>query len=348
MSRWVLVVLASGVVIACEETRTTDDAGTDSAQPDGVTINSAVCSDGSLGSGTTASPTPAGENSFTTELQPCSLSAEEIAFCSGVDHESSVVQADGTRTITGNAIPNHDVGVFPNSGNPSTISAQDNLYTVSANPVKTTTATRVNVVGVAINGIKMEPETAETFNGEGQWRYAALTFGGRLADDVSSMPPSTTLGVDCNFAHVQPTGEYHYHGNPTALMPTEPAVVLIGWAADGFPILGRYGQSDPGDASSPLVELTGSYRLRTGARQALGGETVPMGDYDGTFEQDWEYDPSVGDLDECNGRDESVTVDGEEFAYAYYLTHTYPFMPRCVFGTPDPSFVRGPGPPGGM
>ncbi|MEM9190853.1 MAG: YHYH protein [Myxococcota bacterium] len=320
----------------------TTDSSMDVAESD---IDPMVCSDDSRGSGTTPTPVASGAQSFTTELQGCSLSAAEAAFCYGASHESTVVVEGGVRMITGNAIPNHDVDLFPNAGNPNAIRAQSTAYSVTTTPTKTATATPLQVPGVVLNGIKMEPATAESFNSEGVWRYAALTFGGRLTDDTTTMP-GTTLGVDCNFAHVQPTGEYHYHGNPTGLTPTTPAVTHIGWAADGFPVFARYGYETPGDISSPVAELTGSYRVRDGARVAIGTETVPGGDYDGTFEQDWVYDETVGDLDECNGRDEMVTVDGETFEYAYYLTHTYPFMPRCVWGTPDDSFVRRPG--GGM
>lgn len=321
----------------------------ESSGDDGEVIDPLVCDDDSLGSAQTTSPAAGGASNFTTELRECSLSPAEAAYCYGADHESSVDVAGDTRTITGNAIPNHDVDLFPNMGNPNVISAQQNEYTVTTSPAKTPVATPLRTVGVAVNGVKFEPATAETFNSEGVWRYAALTFQGRVDDDMIPVPPGTTLGLDCNFAHVQPTGEYHYHGNPTALMPEAPAITLMGWAADGFPILGRHGYEVPGDDTSDLVELTGSYRVQEGPRAAQDTETVPAGDYDGTFEQDWIYDAAVGDLDECNGRDETITLDGETFEYAYYLTHTYPFVPRCVWGTPDPSFpgMMGP-PPGGV
>lgn len=305
-------------------------------------VNSDVCSDDSLGSGRTPTPTGSGEFSFTTALEGCSLSAEEVAFCVGASPTVGIEVSAGTRIITGNGVPNHDTDLFPNRGNPNAIRAQNKSYSVTTSPSKNPIPTSLMETGVALNGIKFEPETAETFNSENVWRYAALTFAGRLADDQTSMPPSASLGFDCNFAHVQPNGEYHYHGSPTALLPEAPALNHVGWAADGFPILARYGYATPGDTASPVVELRGSYRIRSGARTALGNETVPGGNYDGTFEQDWAYEPTLGDLDECNGRDETITLNGETFAYAYYLTHTYPFQPRCVWGSADPSFRRRP------
>ena len=56
--------------------------------------------------------------------------------------------------------------------------------------------------------------------------------------------------------------------------------------------------------------------------------------YDGTFEQDWEFIEGLGDLDACNGREERSVIDDRTYEYAYYLTHTYPFMPRCLMGEP--------------
>jgi len=307
------------------------------------------CADDSLGSGATARPTASGAYAFTTVLQECSLTAAEAATCYGATHESNISLSGGVRTISGNAIPNHDVDLFPNVGNPNVVSAQSISYQVTTSPEVGGEAQFARVIGVALNGIKMEPETAEVYSG-GAWRYEALTFGGRVDGDTVNFS-GTSLGLDCNFAHVQPTGEYHYHGVPTALMPASVGVTLVGWAADGFPILARYGYQTPGDESSAVVELRSSYRLKSGPRQALDTtDSPPPGDYDGTFVQDWEYDASLGDLDECNGRGEAVEIDGQSYDYAYYLTYSYPFMPRCIWGEIiDAAFsgAGGGGPPGG-
>jgi hypothetical protein len=285
-------------------------------------------------------------DSFSTTLRDCSLSGPEAAVCAGAEHVGTVAIRGGKRLISGNAIPNHDVDYYPNEGNPNRISAQSVSYEVTTSPTLTSRATETPVPGVAINGIKYEPQTAEVYSNT-EWRYEALTFGGRVTGDTNRQPAGDSLGIDCNFAHVQPSGAYHYHGVPTAIMPTEPAITLVGWAADGFPMLGRFGYATPGDPSSDIVELNGSYRIKSGTRTALSaGDTPPPGDYDGTFVQDWEYVAGAGDLDQCNGRAEDITIDGETFGYAYYVTHTYPFLQRCVWGTPDESFAGRNG--GGM
>jgi hypothetical protein len=301
------------------------------------------CSDDSLGSGTTATPTGDGSTaSFSTLLEACSLSAQEIALCADTEHSATITVAAGVRTITSNAIPNHDADLFPNEGNPHAISAQSIVYTMTTSPSRNTTSTAAHIPGVSLNGIKFEPETAEVYLST-EWRYEALTFNGRASGDEKPQM-GTSLGFDCNFAHVQPSGEYHYHGVPTGLMPTSAEISHIGWASDGYPILARYGYVTAGDASSAVVELSGSYKLLSGARQALdASDSPPPGDYDGTFLQDWLYDATAGDLDECNGREELIVIEGGTYDYAYYVTHSYPYLPRCVWGTPDPSFEQGPG-----
>lgn len=323
-----------------------DDSGADSGGADaGLDTGSGdFCSDESLGSATTATPIASGDADFTTELQACTLNAAEAAICYGAPHTSNTRIEGDQRIITSNAIPNHDVDLFPNEGNPNVISPQALTWEIPLNPTRGDTAVEARVIGVILNGIKIEPETAETFSGT-PWRYEALTFGGRLADDTTDFPALTNLGLDCNFAHVQPTGEYHYHGVPTAILPDTPGVVQVGWALDGYPILGRWGYATPGDESSDVVELRGSYRVRAGERTALGGETPPPGDYDGTFVQDWEYVEGLGDLDECNGRETSVTIDGVTYDYAYYMTHTYPWAPRCLWSAVDGGGGGMPGEP---
>ena len=63
----------------------------------------------------------------------------------------------------------------------------------------------------------------------------------------------------------------------------------------------------------------------------------PGGPYDGTFREDWEYVVDSGDLDECNGRF-GGTPEHPAGIYHYYITDDYPYVPRCVFGTPDGTF----------
>ena len=50
------------------------------------------------------------------------------------------------------------------------------------------------------------------------------------------------------FAHVQPTGAYHYHGlpmGPLKKLDYTHKMALVGYAVDGFPIYGPYAYSRP-------------------------------------------------------------------------------------------------------
>ena len=86
------------------------------------------------------------------------------------------------------------------------------------------------------------------------------------------------LDSDCNNAHVQPTGKYHYHGIPKLYLETlvtnENEMLLVGYAADGFPIYYRYGYSDPEDINSKIIDLKTSYRLKSGDRPGDGECTM--------------------------------------------------------------------------
>jgi hypothetical protein len=232
------------------------------------------------------------------------------------------------RRVQGNGMPNHDVAPFPNAGNPNAIASQNVDYRMPLTPSGAGAALNVKF-GVALNGIVFDPYTAEYYqnNRNSGWRYQAL---GTL-----------NLGPDCNHAHVQPGGLYHYHGMPEAFIDTlssGPEMVHIGYAADGYPMYARYGLNDPNDELSGLKKMTSSYRLKTGTRPS-----GPGGAYDGTYEQDYEYVAGLGDLDDCNGRTGWTPDHG--VTYHYYVTETYPFISRCYRATPHTSFAGGGGPP---
>ena len=243
---------------------------------------------------------------------------------------------DTTEYFT-NGIPGHATGTFPNGGNPNTIQTVFQTWEIPREPVRTDALTEMATFGITLEGIKLERDTAESFRNEGVWRYEAITPG--LARRQTDGARFQWLGTDCNNAHVQPTGAYHYHGLPEGLINRlgegpDGATDMIagGFAADGFPFYLRYGYRDPNDPQSGLVAMRGSWMLRPGTRPS-----GPGGFYDGTFREDWEYVGGSGDLDECNGRF-GVTPEYPAGTYHYYITDDYPYIPRCVFGTPDGTF----------
>ncbi len=236
------------------------------------------------------------------------------------------------RYIESDGIPNHATGRFPNRGNPNTISAQRHSFRVPLKPqvADKITPRTMGKFGIAINGVPFDPGANEFWQGDRRsgWQYEAMS--GKI-----------DLGLDQNQAHVQPTGSYHYHGLPTGLVAVlgsdKNRMLLIGYAADGFPIYTPSGYSQPDDERSPLKRLKSSYRVKTGRRPS-----GPGGAYDGTFVQDYEFVKGAGDLDECNGRT-GVTPEYPQGTYYYVITDEYPFIPRDMRGTPDESFA----PPGG-
>ncbi|MEL6535831.1 MAG: YHYH protein [Bacteroidota bacterium] len=265
-------------------------------------------------------------------------------------NEYSESVSNGVRTITTNRAPNHDHS--ENNPTANGINTETVTYMVDATPALANGVTNVVTqenrpryrFGTALNGVPFDPAPAEPFifevasTGEYNWDWVFepnYNLG--------------TVGLDCATAHVQPDGTYHYHGDPIeyaetvvagitdgSTTPTNP--VHIGWAADGFPIVYLYGP----DAGGSLGKLSSSYRIKSGNRPG-DGDSEPCGEYNGKYTNDFEYVQGLGDLDQCNGINQSITVNNETFSYFYVITDTFPFVPRCISGTPDDSFRLGPG-----
>ena len=234
----------------------------------------------------------------------------------------------GYRYIESDGIADHATGRFPNSGNPHSIKSQDYKFRVALNPKKESSLKSVghNNFGVAINGVPFDAATAEYWNNDRSsgWNIEALTGG-------------IKLGLDSNNAHVQPNGAYHYHSVPKGILNKhnyKNKPLLIGYAADGFPIYAHYGYSDPANSSSGMKELKASYNVKSGTRPS-----GPGGRYDGTYTKDFEYVQGQGDLDQCNGRT-GITPEYPNGTYYYVVTNQFPFIPRCLMGNADSSFSK--------
>lgn len=260
--------------------------------------------------------------------------------------------SNGVRTVTTNGIPNHD---YRNQLPPDLageLNSTTKVYELDATPSLASAVTGVvNAAfrpdwkfGIALNGVPLDPAPAEPFifedvnTGEYNWDWV--------------MEPNNnqqTVGLDCATAHVQPDGTYHYHGDPIVYantlmdglgtgttVPTEP--VQIGWGADGFPVLYKYG---PG-ANGGLELLSSSYQLKSGNRDG-DGITEPCGEYNGKYTNDYQFVSGSGDLDECNGIERQLAINGEVFSYFYVITDDFPVISRCISGTPAAEFKLGPG-----
>jgi len=257
------------------------------------------------------------------------------------------------RLITSNNYPNHAFAEANHSVQEQTLSltvdATPSLATEVTSILQTTNQPKYSF-GIALNGVLLSPSPATPFifedisdpdNVEYNWNWVFEPTNNIGAG-------SDWVSLDCNSAHTNGQGEYHYHGKMYAYadtlldglgsgttVPTEP--VQIGWAADGYPIVYLYGP----DESGSIVELTASYKLKDGYRPG-DGIHAPCGEYNGKYTNDYEYEEGLGDLDECNGIERSITLTtaqgSETFNYFYVITNDFPVVSRCFAGTPNASF----------
>ena len=253
------------------------------------------------------------------------------------------------RILIGNGIPNHEVGTFPNNNNPNTIREinVNKRFTLCPEIISESGLEIVGpalAIAYAINSVKFDPGTAGRCNdlgecslaqGQGNWNIEALGHD------------TFNFGDDMNHAHVQPNGEYHYHGMPELLIEflgDNQGMTLVGWASDGFPVYARYGYSNTNDSNSTIKSLIPSYRLKLqpdsnrpmvltslagGPGQGNTSPNTPIAM--GAFTQDYEYVEGLGDLDQCNGRF-GVTPEFPSGIYYYVVTDDFPFFTRCLKG----------------
>lgn len=299
-----------------------DDGDDAVAEPTGA-APTATAATTTGGAGTISAGSSAGTASTADGLPSDHLGSYELvdeAFGTTV----TVTVEGSTRTLETNALPDHETGEFPNPGNPNAISAQDLTWQFPTEGTYTGAAADVRTTGVAVNGVKFEPGTAETVDCASGESYR-----------VEALQDLFDLGFDLNNAHVQPSGEYHYHGVSELLVDaydSDDDLVHIGFAADGFLIYySKSGAYEPGYVldTTPRTGTDCTISLPGGEAFDLDGTTP-----DGTYTSDWAFDEANGDLDSCNG----TTIDGQ---YVYLITDAYPFIPRCLNG--EFTEVGGPG-----
>lgn len=287
---------------------------------------------------------PSSKSTYFINLDPSTCKVD-ISEELGVEsmYAEKIDQKKNRRMMTINSIANHAVGDFPNNGNPHRIRARKQTYSVPLNPKvnKKITQGQGFDTGILFSGVSIDPYTAEFFMGSNgsmnmNWNITTLTT-------------TENLGLDCNNAHVQPSGKYHYHGTPSAYLADlnigGPQMVKLGYAADGFPIYYKYGMDDNGN----IIAHESGYQLKQGNRPG-NGKTAPDGAYNGRYFQDYEYVSGTSNLDECNGRWGKTPESENE--YYYVITDNFPSVPICFYGTPSQEFHkmggRRPGPrPGG-
>lgn len=301
------------------------------------------------GTGTSASTAGVGCNASGTGTTVTGVvdsnNTDKITTAVSESYNYSWACSGTARTLNANGIPNHPVGVFPNSGNPNTIGIQTVTPSMKLALTQASSANyNVQATAYGLNGIKFDANTGggcpSSVAAVGSCSYTPPGGPWSLEALVSVTP--FDFGADTNLAHVQPGGAYHYHGAPSRLfsalggtldgsgVPTK--MVLIGWAVDGYPLYYKVGYATATDAASSLKALKGNYLPNSAATTDSARPTssvFPLG----TFKNDWAYSASNGgDLDECNGRT-GVTPEFPNSIYYYVVTDSYPFAPRCIKGS---------------
>jgi hypothetical protein len=321
----------TGYTVSCNTGPSTPVTASGSASPlvvngltNGALYECSVKATNAAGTGAasgTATVTPAAPISTASQL--CPYSHNKLNSKLGIYAVVSYTCNSTTRTMTSNQIPDHEPGTFPNSGNPHTISAQSGPASTTrlAPAISSTAGTAVDhVTGYALNGVKFDPATAESYQNQGVWKIEALN------------QTLFSAGVDNSNAHVQPNGAYHYHGMPDGYMTylnKGQAMTLVGFAIDGFPVYAKWGYSSAMDATSAIREIKSSWRVKS--TPDAGRPDVSLVAM-GTFTQDFEYVEGLGDLDKCNGR-LGVTPEFPNGIYHYYITTGFPYIQRCIKGT---------------
>lgn len=252
--------------------------------------------------------------------------------------------------VTATGVPAFVTGPFA-TGPVSTAMNNNYVIKLPLNPNEATTKTPVGngTIAAFINGtVAYNAGDAGSYNNLNQWHSNAVYF--------------ENIGFDCAHGHPGPmTSDYHHHQNPSAFnIETVPSSSicniyladglyvpnatkhgpLIGFAADGFPIYGAYGYTNPLDTSSPIKRITPSYKLRNitdrttlpNGTAALGPTLTQMVQIQGpgqpqiqailgAYLEDFEFVSGLGDLDENNGR--------------FCKTPEYPNGIYCYFATID-------------
>lgn len=168
-------------------------------------------------------------------------------------------------------------------------------------------------IGITITGIPIRPGTADWYDASSPRKHSRDRSSGWNLEAIT--PREKIFGIDVNNAHVDNRGLYHYHGMPKKLSNFN-GKSLVGYAADGHEI--HYVGS----------KQKSSWIIKNGQRK-----TLPFGDYDGSFLQDYFFKEGSGSLDRCNGG----LLDGK---YVYFATDKFPFYPRCHWGNVSKDFSR--------
>ncbi len=274
-----------------------------------------------------------------------------LVNCQKVEYSADYVY------VTSNGIPAYATGPFLDN-NPSQAESQNAIFKIPLSPIEETGAKSSTVggnCGVFINGVALFD-----YRDGVAWNTATNALcggpsnlpcpGGPMAsmDWNRDAIPAEMGGFDCSKGHPA-RGNYHHHQNPSAFKIDltvlsnvcnlydadglyKPDSVahspLIGFAYDGFPIYGAYGNKNA-DGTGGIVRIKSGYDLRsiTARTHHADGSDVDDGPavdatyYLGYFREDYEFSTHGSDeyLDIHNGRF-CLTPEYPNGTYAYFAT----------------------------
>ncbi|MBX7208599.1 MAG: YHYH protein [Verrucomicrobiaceae bacterium] len=172
--------------------------------------------------------------------------------------------------------------LFPNYPSNTTV-----VYRIPRTPTipATKTLTGLGAIGRMVNGVSMF-DSRDAFSYVNAIATDATPTNGLTGDGIWNRDGWHNEGVtfDPGLAH-QAGNNYHYHAHPIALRYqlgdhvdynattnryTESAAApaqhspILAWAADGLPVYGPYGYSDPTNAASSIRRMVSGFVLRDG------------------------------------------------------------------------------------
>ncbi|MBT6175931.1 MAG: YHYH protein [Deltaproteobacteria bacterium] len=236
------------------------------------------------------------------------------------DPTLSVTCMDDYLLVEGNGIPHYTfVQTTPNA-----LTAANHAYQIPLNPQVADASTDIPLlgfVGVAVNG-------APFFGPNEGGIPQAEQFGDPVYNNDNSAAAADGSGTLMDGCLGHTANEYHYHAlldicltpeslneDPWFLSERDTTLPspIVGYAADGFPVYGRYGCLD--EDCAEVVEFKSSWDM-TGDPTTFAWDAY-------TFNQknDEQY------LDRCNGR---IGPDG---TYRYHETAGFPYILGCFTGT---------------
>ena len=178
--------------------------------------------------------------------------------------------------------------------NPNLPKNQGTLYRIPRLPAVATskTLTSLGAIGLMVDGVAVF-DTRDAFSYKNSSAADATPQNGLTGDGIWNRDAwvNEAVSFDPAYAHQPQSGQYHYHvdplatryflgdnvtfaGTPSNNSPktysenTSTTVFkhspILGWLADGYPLYGPYGYSDPTNAGSPVRRMISGYVARDG------------------------------------------------------------------------------------